>query len=289
MLNDQQVLEERVRDIIMAIVSGMVYLPSDTMIDKIKSSPEPIEQKVEELEKAEKTYKDTRFGKLADELMKTYKGRTDPKMDTSPLKQVNSMPDVDLKEMYEFIYPYEIYTDGTFGGKGDQKDLLQPYLDSNKKWTIGIGHLIGNGSREDMLKFVKKYGRKITEKQAHEFFNTDIVNHYNRAKRRFAKEWSSFSIPLKKALIDISFRGDMVKKDSPEEFKFIGYLRRGEFEKAANEYRDHKEYKAGMAEYEAKSEQEKKSDGKNSIVRRIDRNYEIMKNEKNNVRLQNKQ
>lgn len=294
-MQNDPILESKLRDLIMAVASGIIYVPSSSMMDKIESSPEPIERKVEALKKAEDIYKDGKFSKVADELIKTYipkpdsvKNKSIPKekpinktpTDNPPVnKNPEIQPDVNIKELYDFISPYEIYEDGKFNGKDKEKDLLKPYKCENGFYTIGVGHKIGDGSARAAKEFMKKYGESITIPQARELFDKDVVEHYNKAYRKFKDQWDTFSPDMKKALIDISFRGDLIKKDSPDEHKFVQHIRNRDFLSASKEYIDHAEYKKKMTEYKNKSPKDKAKDGVGSLVKRFDRNSKIMAKE----------
>jgi hypothetical protein len=71
------------------------------------------------------------------------------------------------------------------------------------------------------------------------------------------------------ALVDISFRGDLLKPKSKDDFNFVKQIKNRKFKEAAVTYLDHTEYKARMAE-----------GGKDGVVTRMNRNAKYIANEK---------
>ena len=114
----------------------------------------------------------------------------------------------------------------------------EPYLDTGKKWTVGIGTLIGKGTDAD-LKASPFYKKKIDENTAKQIALGDINKKIDLTKRLLSPEvFDSFSPKLQAQIVSGAYRGDIT--GSP---KALGLLREGKFQEAAKEYLDNKEYK----------------------------------------------
>jgi GH24 family phage-related lysozyme (muramidase) len=114
----------------------------------------------------------------------------------------------------------------------------EPYLDTKNKWTIGIGTLIGKGTDAD-LKASPFYKKKIDENTAKQIALGDINKKIDLTKRLLGPEvFDSFSPKLQAQLISGAYRGDIT--GSP---KALALLKKGNFQGAAKEYLDNKEYR----------------------------------------------
>lgn len=119
----------------------------------------------------------------------------------------------------------------------------EPYLDSKKKWTIGIGTLIGNGT-EAALKASPFYKKEIDEDTAKKIALGDINKKIDLTKRLLGPEvFDSFSPKLQVQIISGAYRGDIT--GSP---KALGLLKKGKFQEAAKEYLNNAEYKQAKVE-----------------------------------------
>jgi len=118
-----------------------------------------------------------------------------------------------------------------------------PYKDSNKKkWTIGIGTLIGSGSDAD-LKKSPYYNKTIDEATAKSLAEKAITEKMKLIKGLVGQDkFNEFSPELQAHLVSGAYRGDIT--GSP---KAIKYLQNQEFEKAAKEYLDNEEYRKSKA------------------------------------------
>lgn len=114
----------------------------------------------------------------------------------------------------------------------------EPYLDTNKKWTIGIGTLIGDGS-DKALKASPYYGKKIDRPTAEKIATKAMGEKIKLINRLVGPEkFGSFSPELQAQLVSGAYRGDITQ--SP---KAIKLLKQGNYEAAAKEYLDFDEYK----------------------------------------------
>jgi GH24 family phage-related lysozyme (muramidase) len=118
----------------------------------------------------------------------------------------------------------------------------EPYQDTGKKWTVGIGTLIGRGTDAD-LKASPFYKKKIDEATAKQIALGDISKKIDLTKRLLGPEvFDSFSPKLQAQIVSGAYRGDIT--GSP---KALSFLKEGKFQEAAKEYLDNKEYKAAKA------------------------------------------
>jgi GH24 family phage-related lysozyme (muramidase) len=276
----QQQIDEGVKDLVAALLgmaasgAGIKY-----SIDQFKASQEPIEVKVQAAEQAKKISKSPEFDRAMTAILKQYKPEYKPKEEApkrepailvKPNKTYDLSNEPSVDEYSAYIIPSEIYGDDL--SDPSNKKFLSPYKDDVGLWTIGIGHLIGKGSYNDMIKFVEQNGRTITIRQLLNMFNKDVEKHIKIAKNKFGKQWDDFSPDLKKALVDISFRGDLLKPNSRDDFNFVKQIKLGDFKKAAISYLDHTEYKA-----------RKSKGGADGVVKRMNRNARYIADEKPNT------
>jgi hypothetical protein len=122
-------------------------------------------------------------------------------------------------------------------------------------WSIGIGHLI----TPQEYNFYKN--RILSDKEILDLFNKDLNKKIQLAKSHFGAKFDSFSENLKIAIIDGYFRGDLSGSPRAREL-----LRRGNYQAAAKEYLNNKEYKDALA-------------SGSGVAKRMQRNAEIMARE----------
>jgi len=124
----------------------------------------------------------------------------------------------------------------------DRSKFLEP--------TIGVGHYMDRGdSRETFERVLPNVNyddvylgtRDLTENEIDLLFADDLTAHMNRAQHLFP-DFDSYSVTLKKALVDGTYRGCL--SGSPETIRLINS---GEFEAASKEYLNHDEYKNAKA------------------------------------------
>lgn len=174
-------------------------------------------------------------------------------------RRLKARDELDIDAIKSYIAPLE-------NDPVTKKPSLEPYLDPNKKWTIGTGHLIGKeGSDADLAKSKLKYG--ITESEAKVLFDTDIINKIDSVTRpnQLGEAFYSYSPELKNAIISSYFRGDL--SGSP---KAKAALRAGDFEGAAKQLLDNDDYR--------KSKDPKEPKG--GITKRFDELAALFRSEK---------
>ena len=192
-----------------------------------------------------------------------------------------------IQELMMYIAPTEV--------KGDinktedlatllKRDMsvLKPYPDHKKLWTIGIGHLIGDGSNRALLEYKRERSAKglplaLSIQEAIDLYNVDIRKKSKFVENYFKDNWNRFPNNIKKVVIDAHFRGDLINKDNPSKpFKWVDLINRGRYGEAGKEYIDHAEYRAAL-----------KGEGR-GIAIRMNRNkalldLEAAKQQKNNL------
>jgi len=227
--------DEGVKEILLGLFSlGASIYTVDYVAKQIDNRPEPFEQKVQAIKKAEDMIDNPNFNKVADVVIKRLEDSQKVQSVPLPKVQLDTMTDDQLlSQAAAYIIPSEIY--------GNDLNLKQnakfktPYKDDKGIRTIGIGHKLLPGDKQ-----------VLTNKEIIQLFKLDLKQHLNLAKTKFAKQWNSFTPQLKIVLVDISFRGDLEKK-GPGDFDFVNLIKRGMFKQAAAQYLDHTEYKSRAA------------------------------------------
>lgn len=243
--------DEGVKEILLTLLSlGATAYEADYIIDVLNKRPEPIEQKIEGLKQADKKIESPEFDYAAQravEILSSQKSQ-----DTTNSDYISTAVNL--------IIPSEIY-----GGDitaSQNKKFLSPYKDDKGLWTIGIGHLMGDGSQRGHDAWVAKYGSSLTPSQATSLFKSDVKKRVQTVQQIVTpKVFDNLSPDRKAVLLDIAFRGDLKKG-----FDFVEYIKRGDFDSAAVAYLDHSEYKA-----------RKQEGGEDGVVKRMNRNANILR------------
>lgn len=280
--NNEQI-NEGVKEVIMTLIAGLAIGGAGVhaLSKKVESMPESPEEKVEAITKVKDKY--PKFDKALRDIVDDLNVRMDDKIKqgenavvgaiTPKSKPVLVKPKYDdiTIQASEYIIPNEIIGRDIFAK--ENKQFLVPHKDSSGLWTIGIGHLMGDGSDAGKEQFIKQYGKPLTDnmplspKQVIDLFKQDLPKKINGAKKKFGYQWDEFSTEMKLALIDINYRGGLYKKNSKEEFKFVNAIKHKKFKKAAELYLDDNEYRTSI----------KKAPG---VRTRMERNAKIIANEK---------
>ena len=108
----------------------------------------------------------------------------------------------------------------------------QAYKDSVEKWTIGVGHLIGNGSSQG-----EYAGRTLTDKEVDDLFEEDFAKHVKIAEK--TPGWNLANDAGKAAMIDLAFNMGYWWKKWPNTAKAFA---EGNFDAAAAGLKDSKWY-----------------------------------------------
>jgi lysozyme len=119
--------------------------------------------------------------------------------------------------------------------KGHEGVRLEPYQDSLGLWTVGVGHLIGDGKTLP----AEWKGKKLTMQEVDDLFAQDFAHHKEMAKK--VPGWDLANETGQAALIDLTFNmGGAWYKKFPAAAKALAS---GDFSKAADELTDSLWYK----------------------------------------------
>lgn len=230
-------LEEGFKELLFALFSlGAGMYEINYVTDLLNKQNVPPAQQIDTVEKLQQAAKDPKFTVTAKKVL--VKLRHDMAADKSSKAQV-------LNKARTFILPNEVFGKNIENPANDR--FMSPYKDDVGLWTIGIGHLIGNGSDAAKNAWVKDRvaaGKTttITRAEALKMFDSDVKKHYDRAQAKFKGSWDGLSLQLKVVLVDISYRGDLDKAGT-KDFDFVQSIKNGLFKTAAKQYLDHSEYK----------------------------------------------
>jgi len=129
------------------------------------------------------------------------------------------------------------------------------YKDSKNYWTIGIGHLV---TAQELPRYKN---RILTNAEIESIFAKDLADKMHLINNKFGTTFNTYSDNLKCAVIDGYFRGDL-----PGSPKAIELLIKGDFNGAAIEYLNNKEYHHAKA-------------SGSGVAARMEQNAAIMKQE----------
>ena len=171
------------------------------------------------------------------------------------------------------ILPYEVSSKDVYNNK--YADRI--YKDGDKK-AIGIAHNIKPNTvslLEKALGITKKKAQKIIKEDglswtdANKLFRYELINYRNSAAS-LVNNFTDLSPNLQAGLINLHYRGDLKKSSKlSEKFKFVELIEAGNFQEAAVELLDHKEY----------LERKKKKPKGDSITKRLEFVAELLKKE----------
>ncbi len=233
---ESQQLDEGFKELLFALFSlGASMYEINYVSDLLNKQNVPAAQQVDIIHKLQQHVKDPRFTATAKKVIAKLDNDT---VDKSSKSQV-------LSKARSHILPNEVFGKNIENTKNDR--FMTPYRDDVGLWTIGVGHLIGNGSDAAKAAWVKdrnKAGKSttITRAEAIKTFDKDVEKHYERAHSIFKGSWDNLSLQLKVALVDISYRGDLDKAGA-QDFDFVKSIKNGMFKQAAEQYLNHTEYK----------------------------------------------
>lgn len=265
-----QQFDEGMKEIMLGLMAiGTAPYSADKIQDFLNKRPEPIEQKINAIDRVEDMIPSPSFHKAAEEYLKQYNTRDQNSYTPPETKRVKkNIPQVEdtppqksssniLNLAGDLIKPVEIY--GNDINDSRNKKFLKPYTDDVGIYTIGIGHKIGDGSRKARDKWISKYGNSISPQFAEKLFSKRLGYHLDRVQGIFGDTFNTLTDDQAAVLLDISYRGDL--KGS---MKWVDLLKKGEKEAAANEYLNHKEYI------------KRKNKGRDGVVKRMERNAGIL-------------
>lgn len=289
-----ELYNEGVREILIALLGlGAVGLYNiDNLNRELRNRPESPSQKVQAIKQVDQQLNNDEFHRVATDAISRIvnepseqpkpqaaqsaqsKEKSVTKAGSMGSKKVEE-PAISVKDLgniYDtisnYILPNEIIG-GDINAKVNDR-FMKPYKDDVGKWTIGVGHLIGDGSLDDKKAFDKARAKKglsstLSRKEALKLFNQDVSKRIPRVEEKFKELWPTMSTGLKAVLVDIEYRGDMESKGEGE-FDWVELLRQGKYKEASKKYLDHKEYKKRL----------KKNPKGDGVVKRMKRNARII-------------
>jgi GH24 family phage-related lysozyme (muramidase) len=245
-----QQFDEGVKEILFTLFSlGATMYETNYILDVLEKRPEPVVQKIEGLRQAIDKIDSPKFDAAA--------------MDAA--KKLSQQKSTASKEDYielaaKLIIPSEIYG-GNINDPAN-RELLSPHLDDKGLWTIGVGHLMGDGSEAGKIRWINQNGSRLTPDQAVSLFKKDLHKHALKARNVLGVDAFDKLTPQRKAVVvDMAYRGDL-----KPQFRFVQHLKRGKYDLAASEYLDHTEYKSRT-----------KAGGSDGVVKRMNRNAAIIR------------
>ena len=118
--------------------------------------------------------------------------------------------------------------------------IKKPYKDSKGKWTIGVGHLIGDGSQEALGK--SEFRNKVLSKeQIMDLARKDSDAKIQRVLRQFGKQFFDFQPETQLQIVSSYYRGGL-----PGSPKTLEHMGKGEFDLASKEFLDNEEYRKSV-------------------------------------------
>lgn len=153
------------------------------------------------------------------------------KQEVVPEKKPTVAPTPTISKPSSTSGQYENIKQMVIGNEGWKN---KPYKDSRGLWTVGVGHLIGDGK-----KLPKEWDREFSNQEVRELFEKDFAEHLKLAEK--APGWDKANEAGKAGLIDLTYNmgGYWYKK-----FKVAAsLLSEGKFKEAADEFKSSKWYK----------------------------------------------
>lgn len=141
---------------------------------------------------------------------------------TSPNK-----PPVDIDKAFDVLLAYEGFRP-------------EAYKDTKGKWTIGVGHLIGDGS-DAAYKKSPFYNKTLSRDAAIKLAKSELSDRLPKVVSLIGKGFFDMQPNTQRQLISSFYRGGIT--GSP---KTLEHIRKGEFEKASKEFLDNDEYRAAV-------------------------------------------
>lgn len=252
-----QQFDEGVKEILMTLLSlGATMYEADYIDKQLFKRPEPVEQKIEALKLAADKIDSPKFDRVA--------GEVEQRLAQDEQKPILVKPRINPLEYIDTATKLIISSEIHGGNISDpiNKKYLSPYKDDKGLWTVGIGHLIGDGSDDSKSKWVEKNSNKLTSAQAIALFKKDLMKHAAHARNVIGPDvFDKLSTNRKAALVDIAYRGDLKPGHD-----FVKLLQQSKFKQAADSYLDHREYKERLSQ-----------GGKDGVVKRMNRNASIIR------------
>ena len=118
--------------------------------------------------------------------------------------------------------------------------IKKPYKDSKGKWTIGVGHLIGDGSQKALEKSEFR-NKTLSKEQIMDLARKDSDSKIQRVLGQFGKQFFDFQPELQLQIVSSYYRGGL-----PGSPKTLEHMAKGEFDLASKEFLDNDEYRESL-------------------------------------------
>lgn len=238
-----QQFDEGVKEIVLSLLSlAATAYEADYLakyLSKINDTPE---HKVAAVQQAETIINSPKFDQAAKRVL-------------VKLKHPTAAASISDSALYDkaakFVMANEIIGTNIRDKANDR--FLSVHLDDAGIPTIGIGHKMMPGDP-----------KVLNHAQVEALFKKDLAKHFNIVKKMFNKQWNKLPADIKIALIDISYRGDLVPPEGGE-FNFVKLIKQGKYAAAAKQYLDHTEYR-----------ERKQVSKSNGVVKRMNKNAKII-------------
>lgn len=238
-----QQFDEGVKEIVLSLLSlAATSYEANYLAKYLSQINDTPEHKVAAVQQAETIINSPKFDQAAERVLVKLKQPT----------TTAKISDSDLYDMAaKFVMANEIIGTDIRAKVNDR--FLTVHPDDAGIDTIGIGHKLMPGDP-----------KVLNHAQVEALFKKDLAKHFNIVKGMFRAQWDKLPTNLKIALIDISYRGDLVPQKGGE-FNFIKLIKQGKYATAAKQYLDHTEYI-----------KRKHKDKSNGVVKRMDKNAKII-------------
>ena len=120
--------------------------------------------------------------------------------------------------------------------------IKKPYKDSKGKWTIGVGHLIGDGSQKALEKSEFR-NKTLSKEQIMDLARKDSDSKIQRVLGQFGKQFFDFQPELQLQIVSSYYRGGL-----PGSPKTLEHMAKGEFDLASKEFLDNDEYRESLSD-----------------------------------------
>jgi|TARA_A100001391_G_scaffold141117_1_gene98996 hypothetical protein len=121
-----------------------------------------------------------------------------------------------------------------------KEKIKRPYKDSKGKWTIGVGHLIGDGSQK-AYEESDFYNKSLTDKEVVDLARKDSGKKIKLVLDRFGKGFFDFQPELQLQIVSSYYRGGL-----PGSPKTLEHMAKGEFDLASKEFLNNDEYRESL-------------------------------------------
>ena len=118
--------------------------------------------------------------------------------------------------------------------------IKKPYKDSKGKWTIGVGHLIGDGSQKALDKSGFR-NKTLSKEQIMDLARKDSDAKIQRVLGEFGKQFFDYQPETQLQIVSSYYRGGL-----PGSPKTLEHMAKKEYAEASKEFLDNDEYREAI-------------------------------------------